>query len=206
MEISLKHRITRRGLIAALPAGLAAASALAAEQPIGSAADVRGQVTARSTADVRNLTSGATLLLKDLVQTAGQSFARLELSGQTTVHLGSHARLLIDRFVAGAGGVLELGDGAMLLDRADGLPKLDLTIRSRFGLIAVRGTRFFAGPSKGVFGVFVARGSVVVSAAGVRRRLRAGQGVDIADEGQPPSAASVWKKPRIEAALASVGL
>ena len=33
----------------------------------------------------------------------------------------------------------------------------------RFGLIAVRGTRFFAGPSNNVFGVFVESGSVVVS-------------------------------------------
>ena len=206
MAANLKRGITRRDLLAAIPASLFIEPALAANQTIGSAEDVRGFVTAQQTADVRSLSNGAALLLKDLVETGEQSFARLELSGATTVRLGSKAKLLIDRFVAEAGGVLRLGDGALLLDRADELPKIDVSIRTRFGLIAVRGTKFFAGPSKGVFGVFVERGSVVVSAAGVRRRLRAGQGVDIAAPGRPPSRAAAWKPPRIAAAYASVGL
>jgi len=93
-----------------------------------------------------------------------------------------------------------------MFDRADDLPKIKLTVRSRFGLIAVRGTKFFAGPSKGVFGIFVERGEVQVTAAGVSRSLKAGDGVDIAKPGQPPSEVKQWGKPRIEAAYASVGL
>ena len=52
----------------------------------------------------------------------------------------------------------------MLLDK----PKTagPINIRSPFGLISVRGTRLFAGPSKGVFGVFVVNGAVTVAAAG----------------------------------------
>ena len=140
------------------------------------------------------------------VETEAESFARLDLAGRTIVHLGSRARLLIDRFVAETGGVLELGEGAMLLDRAEELPKIDLTIRSGFGVIAVRGTRFFAGPSRGAFGVFVDRGAVDVEAAGVTRRLVAGDGVDIKAPGEPPSEVRKWGKPRIDEAMASVGL
>jgi ferric-dicitrate binding protein FerR (iron transport regulator) len=179
---------------------------VAAAEAVGAAADVRGDVQARQLEAVRNLKSGAELLLKDLIETQDQSFARLDLSGGTIVHLGSKARLLIDEFVAESGGVLELGEGALLFDRAEDLPKIDLTVRSRFGLIAVRGTRFFAGPSRGVFGIFVDRGKIDVEAAGVTRSLVAGQGADIAAEGQPPSEVKTWGKPRIAEALASVGL
>lgn len=206
MPYIFERPFSRRAVLAALPAGLIGSGAFAAAQAIGEAADVRGKVVARQVKDVRGLAKGAELLLKDSVETAAKSFARLELAGRTTVHLGSRARLMIDRFVAEAGGVLELGEGAMLLDRPEELPKLDITIRSQFGLIAVRGTRFFAGPSNDVFGVFVVRGAVEVAAAGVTRRLVTGEGVNIAKPGEAPGEVAKWKQPRIDAALKSVGL
>lgn len=196
----------RRQAMAAMVLGLLPRQALAATKFIGKASDVRGTVVARRNENTRSLKSGAGVRLKDSVETEVESFARLDLAGKTRVHLGSHARLLIDRFVAETGGVLELGEGAMLLDRPEKRRKIDLTIRSRFGVIAVRGTRFFAGPSRGAFGVFVARGTVEVEAAGVTRRLSAGEGVDIPAEGQPPGEVKTWGKARIAEALASVGL
>lgn len=199
--------LTRRQAIAAVPVLLLGTTSKAsAADTVGEAADVRGEVLAHQPEDVRNLDSGADILLKDLVETREASFVRLDLSGGTIVHLGSRARLLIDQFVADAGGVLELGDGALLLDRAEDLPKVDLQIRSRFGLIAVRGTRLFAGPSRGVFGIFVDRGAVDVEAAGVTRHVAAGEGIDIPTEGGLPSEVGTWGKPRIDEALASVGL
>jgi ferric-dicitrate binding protein FerR (iron transport regulator) len=198
--------ISRRHALAAMVLGLLPRQVLAATKFIGKASNVRGTVVARRTEDTRSLKSGAGVRLKDSVETEVESFARLDLAGKTRVHLGSHTRLLIDRFVAETGGQLELGEGAMLLDRPAKRRKIDLTIRSRFGMIAVRGTRFFAGPSRGVFGVFVARGTVEVEAAGLTRRLTAGQGVDIPAEGQPPGEVKPWGKARIAEALASVGL
>lgn len=208
MRYSLQHPVKRRALIAAvIPVCMIVRSAsAAASDSIGEAFDVRGKVVARHVDNVRSLASGSPLMLKDSVETQEHSFARLELAGRTTVRLGSMARLLLDQYVAEAGGVLELGAGAMLFERAEDLPKIDISIRSRFGLMGVRGTRFFAGPSRGVFGVFVARGAVDVQAAGVSRRLAAGQGVNIAGEGQPPDMAKTWGKARIDEALASVGL
>lgn len=197
--------ISRRRLLMLAP-GLLLPVPVQAQDFIGEAARVRGTVVARQIAEMRNLSAGAGLMLKDSVETETESFATLELAGRTTVHLGSRARLLIDRFVADAGGVLELGEGALLLDRAEDLPKLDISIRSAFGRIAVRGTRFFAGPSRDVFGVFVARGAVDVEAAGVQRRLEAGQGVDIPEPGAPPGEVRNWGQARIDEALASVGL
>ena len=51
----------------------------------------------------------------------------------------------------------------MLIDRNDNAKNENLKVRSPFALIAVRGTMFFAGPSNGVFGVFVGRGLVDVT-------------------------------------------
>lgn len=206
MKDLLELKLTRRLLLAGIPASLIVGPALAKDDVVGAAGDVRGKVVARRRETVRDLANGAGLRLRDLVETDVESFVRLDFSGGTIVHLGSQAKLKIDKFVAETGGLLQLGEGAMLFDRADDLAKIKLTVRSRFGLIAVRGTKFFAGPSKGVFGVFVERGSIEVRAAGVSRRLNAGDGVDIPAPGKPPSAVGQWKKPRIDAAYASVGL
>jgi hypothetical protein len=68
----------------------------------------------------------------------------------------------------------------------------------------VRGTRFFAGPSGNLFGVFVARGSVVVSGGGGQVVLHAGDGTDIRYPGAAPTPPKRWGPPRIAAAMASV--
>jgi hypothetical protein len=68
----------------------------------------------------------------------------------------------------------------------------------------VRGTRVFAGPSAGVFGVFVERGAVAVTAGGRQVTLREGQGSDIRRPGDAPTPPRPWGEPRIRAALDSV--
>ncbi len=203
----LWNNLNRRALLATICAmALPQAAWAEDEDVVGAAADVRGKVVARRSKKLLNLAPGAGVRLRDRVETSSRSFAQLDFTGGTIVHMGSKARLVIDQFVAEAGGVLELGEGAILFDRPENLPRIDLTIRSRFGQIAVRGTRFFAGPSKGAFGIFVERGRVEVSAAGVTRTLEAGDGVDIKAPGQPPGEVKKWGKPRIDAALKSVGL
>ena len=77
-------------------------------------------------------------------------------------------------------------------------------MRSPFGLIAVRGTRFFAGPSNGVFGVFVERGRVLVVGVDTAVIVEGGFGTDIARPGAEPTAPHPWAAPRIVNAMASV--
>ena len=99
---------------------------------------------------------------------------------------------------------MTLRSGPLLFDRPPGRAAARLRIRSPFALIAVRGTRFFAGPSNGRFGVFVARGSVAVTSAGQQVILRAGEGTDFVSPGTPPTPVKRWAPQRIDAALASV--
>lgn len=146
----------------------------------------------------------APVFIGDAVGTGVQSALAMLLGAATEVRLGAEARLRIDRFLVNAGGVLMLERGGMLYDhKGDGGPS-DVTVRGPFGLVAVRGTRFFAGPSNGVFGVFVERGTVTVVGAYTAVQVTSGLGTNIASPGAEPTPPAPWGKARIESAMASV--
>jgi hypothetical protein len=204
-----KHRdfvLTRRSLLClagtTLAGSLADVAGAESAERAGAVEEVRGEAFAETAAVRRGLESAAPLFVADQVGTGFQSRLAMRLGRATVVRLGEQSRLTLDRFLVNAGGEITLQSGPMLFDRpAGGAP---IQIRSPFGLIAVRGTRFFAGPSNARFGVFVERGSVAVSAAGSRVVVRAGEGTDIAYPGAAPTPAVRWGEPRIRAALESV--
>lgn len=187
----------------ALPLVLTVWPALPAE-PAGSVEDVTGEAFAEAHAVRRLLERLAPIFLGDQVGTGVASRLGMRLGRDTTIRLGENARLRIDRFLLDAGGVITLRSGPLLFDRPSGSVPAPMQIRSPFALIAVRGTRFFAGPSNGRFGVFVERGSVTVSAAGRRVMLRDGEGTDFAAPGTRPTPVKQWGPERIRAALRSV--
>jgi hypothetical protein len=176
----------------------------AEKAPIGAVADLRGEAFREVRSERRLLAPAAPLFVHDLVGTGAGSRVTLHLGKDTVVHLGENARLTIDRFLVDAGGEITLQSGPILYDHREGAGPDRMQIRSAFGQIAVRGTRFFAGPSAGVFGVFVERGSVAVTAGGARVVLEAGQGTNIVQPGADPTPPVLWKPPRIQAALDSV--
>jgi hypothetical protein len=185
-------------------------TAVLLSRSVGSAAavagyveEVRGQVTAELAAQRRVLVRRGEIFLGDEVTSGDRSYAALQLGSDTSLRLGANARVRIDRFIVNAGGVLTLGTGPLLLDKASGTAGV-LYIRGNFGLIAIRGTRIFVGPSNGVIGVFVVRGVVEVTSGGHSVVLQTGQGTDIAAPGAPPTQPHPWGESRIRAALSSV--
>jgi hypothetical protein len=146
----------------------------------------------------------ANVFVEETVMTGEAARLALRFGSDTTLRLGAATRLTIDRYTANAGGEYNLMEGGLLYDRPRKKASADSVLRSLFGLIAIRGTRVFAGPSNGVFGVFVAYGAVDVTAAGKTVTLGAGFGTNIAKPGDEPTDPAVWKRPRIRAALASV--
>jgi ferric-dicitrate binding protein FerR (iron transport regulator) len=203
-----KKRLTRRRLLQAagglVLAGLAP-EALAAEAALGEVSDLRGSATARRKAKRRDLDQGASVFLGETLITAKRSRLTAVLAGKTTLRLGAETSLRLDRFIAEKGGELVLGNGALLLDTPARKPGSGgVVVRSPFALIAVRGTRYFAGPIDGIFGVFVERGSVNVTAGGRTVRLRAGDGTDIRRAGDPPGPVRRWGRPKIAKAMALV--
>ena len=205
-EIKRDRSCNRRWLLRhgapALPFILADIPASAAER-VGSVEDVKGEAFAELDAARRTLDPAAPVFLGDEVATGIASRLGMRLGGDTIVRLGEQARLKIDRFLVDAGGDMTLRSGPLLFDRPPGRAPAAV-IRSPFALIAVRGTRFFAGPSNGRFSVFVARGSVAVISAGQQVILREGEGTDFVSPGPPPAPVNRWGSERIRAALASV--
>ncbi|HEV7310857.1 FecR family protein [Ensifer sp.] len=173
---------------------------------IGKATEVRGDVRRRQADKEDALTVGGQLFENDRVHTSAESFATLNLGTDTRVLLGSETDLLVDSFIAGQGGTLELGLGRMVFDRPEGLPKVNVAVRTAFGMIGVRGTKFFCGPSRALFAVFVEHGSVSVQRGGVTKIVAAGQGVEFHHRGDAPSDPVNWGEARIKEAYASVGL
>ena len=192
----------RHGALA-LPFILALRPAHAVER-VGSVEEVTGEAFAELESVRRSLDRAAPVFLTEEVVTGVASRLGMRLGRDTTIRLGEQARLKIDRFVVDAGGEMTLRSGPLLFDRPPGRAAARVRIRGPFALIAVRGTRFFAGPSNGRFGVFVARGSVAVTSAGQQVILGVGEGTDFVSPGTPPTPVRRWAPQRIDAALASV--
>lgn len=192
--------LLRRGALV-LPFIFALRSARAVER-VGSVEEVTGEAFAEFESVRRTLDRAASIFLSEEVVTGVASRLGIRFGRDTMVRLGEQARLKIDRFLVDAGGEMTPRSGPLLFDGQPRRPGVQ--IRSPFALIAVRGTRFFAGPSNDRFGVFVVRGSVVVTSAGQQAILREGEGTDIVSPGSPPTPVKRWAPERIHAALASV--
>ncbi len=169
----------------------------------GNVISLRGEASAETAGQRRALSVGAGVDVGDLVSTGAESRLALDLGNRTTLRLGANTRIKIDRFMIGAGGDFELMDGVIMYEHKGSKPQPS-QFRSPYGLIAVRGTRFYAGPSKGVFGVLVGSGQVEVTAGGQTVVVGPQYGTDIATPGAAPTAPGEWKYPRVKAMIDSV--
>ena len=194
------HRRTLMLMAATFPL----ASPLGASTRLGEVRDVTGPGRLVRDGAEEPLVPGLPLLQGDRAETGETGLALLWLDERTRIHLGHSSTVELAAFLTEVGGTLSMG-GAIVFDRPDDLPPLDLTIATAFGEIGVRGTRFFAGPSRGEFAVFVERGAVEVRGAGVSRRLGPGEGCGMV-EGAAPGEVVAWGAARIDEAFASVGL
>ena len=171
----------------------------------GRVEEIKGEAFVDVSNQHRALEKASDVFVGDRVATGASSRLTMLLGEDTTIKLGEKAQLVIDQFLSTTGGEISLQSGPMLFDRPSGSRPVPVKIRSSYGLIAVRGTKFFAGPSNGVFGVFVDHGTVAVSGGGSEVVLQAGQGTNLESPGSKPSAASTWGPGRIRSAFDSVG-
>ena len=200
----LFHPVSRRqALLIGAALTLAGGSLDAEESLAGTIEALRGDAFAEGPKPRRALQPKAQVFIGDMVETAVNSALTMHLGKATFVKLGALAKFRIDNFVVDAGGTFDLDQGPMLIDH-NGTKDENLQVRSPFGLMAVRGTMFFAGPSNDVFGVFVARGLVAVTGGGRTVILRPGLGTNIARPGDAPTEPRRWSPGRITAALRSV--
>ncbi|MBR1197446.1 FecR domain-containing protein [Bradyrhizobium sp. AUGA SZCCT0274] len=201
------HPFDRRellGFVGTLLASAALSSPVRAADPAGRVEEIKGEAFVDASNQQRPLQKASSLFVGDRVGTGPSSRLTMLMGEDTTIKLGEKAQLVIDQFLSTTGGEISLQSGPLLFDRPSGSRPVAMKIRSSYGLIAVRGTKFFAGPSNGVFGVFVDHGTVTVSGGGSEVVLQAGEGTNLATPGSKPSAATKWGTERIRGALDSV--
>jgi len=199
--------IARRGLFGLMLGGALASvfgTPSIAADAAGLVEDIKGEAFADASNQHRALQKSSQVYVGDNVATGASSRLTMLLGEDTTIRLGENARLVIDQFLSTTGGEISLPSGPMLFERPNGSRPMPVQIKSSYGLIAVRGTTFFAGPSNDVFGVFVEHGTVVVSNAGGEVTLNAGEGTNLATPDARPTAPVAWGKERIRKALDSV--
>ena len=202
MSVGLLSLFSRAA--AASGAALVLLTTAAFAEPAGDVTAVKGEVAAEAQSGKRALAQGNQVFVAETVTTGTGARVTLSLAKNTSLKLGENARLKIDKALTKTGAAFDLKDGALLFDRGVGGPKGPATIKSSYGLMAVRGTKFFAGPSNGVFGVLVLNGRVDVTGGGHTVRLTPGLGTNIKSPGDKPTKPGLWKPARIKAALSSV--
>ena len=170
----------------------------------GRVEEIKGDAFAEASNQHRTLEKSSSLYVGDRVATGASSRLTMLLGEDTTIRLGERAHLVIDQFLSTTGGEILLESGPMLFERPKASRPVPMRIKSSYGLIAVRGTKFFAGPSNGVFGVFVEYGAVLVSGGEAKVLLQAGEGTNLASPGSKPTAAVAWGAKRIRSAFDSV--
>lgn len=192
------------GVAAALLVGFWALTGQAEPTAAGEVLDLRGSAEALRDESPRDLAPEDAVFVGDLVATAEKSMIEMRLGTDSTLRLGASTRLRIENFMIEEGGEIFLDSGALFVDKDPDSKARPITVDSAFGQIAVRGTRFFVGPTNGTFSVFLERGALDVTAAGVTVSLKAGEGTEIAAPGSAPGPARPWGPERIAAAMALV--
>lgn len=186
------------GAGAGLVGALAAAPTIAQSRaPIGAIEEMRGEAFAEQGSDRRPLSPNGELFVGDLLTTGDNARLVMKLGPATTIKLGAQARLKIDRYLADVGGEFDMQAGHMMFERRGKPTTEGISFRSAYGLLAVRGTRFYAGPNRGQFAVLVGAGKVEVTAGNRTVMVLPQQGIDIKAPGQPPTEPAPWQAARI---------
>jgi hypothetical protein len=191
---------------------LAADAAFAAGPQVGAVSRTQASAEALRDGGIHPLDSGSAVHQGDELRTGKGARLEVRLLDDTTLTLGEDARVVVDNFVFDPG----RGVGAVAVDALTGsfrfvtgrlstLRERQVAIRTSFADIGIRGTDFWAGPIRGVYGVLLLDGAIDVTAAGTTRILdTAGSGVDIAAPGAPPGPVVQWAAQKTDEALSSV--
>lgn len=200
--------IRRRDVLkiaAGITGALLAAPALAQTRPtpIGTIEAIRGEAFAEANGERRKLAAKGEIFVGDLLSTGADARLVMKLGAATTIKLGADSRLKVDRYLAETGGEFDMQAGHMMFERTGKPASQGITFKSAYGLLAVRGTRFYAGRNRGQFAVLVGEGRVEVTAGGRSVMVRPQEGIDIRQPGAQPTAPAAWKLPRVREMLAN---
>ncbi len=148
----------------------------------------------------------------DEVLTGKDTRVEITFIDGTKLNIGEHSNIVIDKFLFDPVNHLGIAilrslEGAFrfVTGNIGKVNQPQIVVQSRFGVIGVRGTDFWAGPSRGVYGVLLLDGSIsVVNPMGQRILTAPGTGVNLTGNDAPPSEVTAWGAERAADALAAV--
>ena len=206
-----KNLILAIGL-AFIAAFSAAPYAHAAGSEVGTVTRIQNSANVARQGKFLELQAGAKIKENDEVQSGPDARVEITFKDGTKLTIGENSLIAIDKFLFDP----DSDVGAILLRALQGpfhfitgsigkLEKKQIEVQSRFGVIGVRGTDFWAGPSQNVYGVLLLKGLITVfNSAGGRILSAPGQGVNLTSANEPPGEVTVWGAARAQAALDAV--
>ena len=186
--------------------------ASAEDDPVATVSRLKNTAVVVRKGQQANLITGYKLHKFDEIKSGEDARVEIIFDDGTKLNLGANCHIVIDEFLFDPDeniGVAILrafqGPFRFITGSIGKVSEPQIVVQSRFGVIGVRGTDFWAGPSRGVYGVLLLDGSIsVTNPLGQRILTTAGTGVNLTGNDAPPGEVTVWGAGRAQEALAAV--
>ncbi|MEZ5924163.1 MAG: FecR family protein [Hyphomicrobiaceae bacterium] len=195
--------------LVATMAWLGAVSAADAADAVGKVSRIRGEAVAVRGDTRVALSEGSPIEHLDRLETGSDTRLEITLLDDTKLTLGERAKVTVDTFVYDPGAskgeaVLQLVKGAMRFTtgKIGDMSNKNVSVRTTFATLAVRGTDFWAGPIDGTNGVLLLTGKVEVETKRGKALLDSPRnGVTVGSINRKPGKVRIWSDPKATRAL-----
>ena len=187
-------------------------TALAEDEVVATVTRLRNTAVVIRKGQQLDVQAGHKLQKFDAIKSGKNARVEIIFNDGTKLYIGANCHIVIDEFLfdpdknIGTTILRALqGPFRFITGRIGKVQKPQVVVQSRFGVVGVRGTDFWAGPSRGVYGVLLLDGSIsVTNPFGQRILTEAGTGVNLTSNTAPPGEVTVWGALRAREALDDV--
>lgn len=190
-------------------AGVQQSFAATAEEPvIGTILKVQGKVTLRPAGRKDSFPAKAKteVRMHDVIETAGKARALILFIDNTQMTLSDNTKLTVDEYVFNPDKSAEnKGEFNILAGSFQYLSGLiarkkdpDVTIKTSYGSIGIRGTTFWGGKTGGGYGFYVKDGKIVVVNGGGSAKVNENEGTIVPSAGAPPGPPGPWSQEQVD--------
>lgn len=206
----LKHLLAICTLVAC--AAFTLSPALAEDDDVATVSRLRNAAAVIRQGQQINIQVGHKLRKFDEIKSGENARVEIIFNDGTKLNIGADCHIIIDEFLFDPDeniGIAILralqGPFRFITGRIGKVLQPQVVVQSPFGIVGVRGTDFWAGPSRGVYGVLLLDGSIsVTNPLGQRILTTPGTGVNLTGNNAPPGEVTIWGAGRAQEALADV--